>query len=183
MIEIPRTANFEITSARASAGGQDHVIILSKQLPAIPLLRIHSECLTGDVLGSLRCDCGDQLRMALAAIASQGGLILYMRQEGRGIGLTAKLKTYELQDVGYDTVDANLRLGYPADARTYDDAVRILRSLRIAKVRLMTNNPCKVQGLRDGGIEVVAVLPCLTKPTVHNTSYLQVKKSRMGHCL
>lgn len=176
------TCTLSITSV-TSRDGKEHVIISSAALGDIPLLRIHSECFTGDVFGSLRCDCGEQLQVALKAIREHGGLIIYLRQEGRGIGLAAKLQAYDLQDQGYDTVDANRCLGYPDDARTYGDAVAILKSLSISRVRLLTNNPHKVQSLRDGGIDVAEVVPCLTNPTEHNSQYLAAKKKRMGHLI
>jgi GTP cyclohydrolase II len=180
-IPIP-SCTLSVTSA-TSPDGKEHVVISSESLGTIPLVRIHSECLTGDVFGSLRCDCGEQLRVALEAIRDSGGLIIYLRQEGRGIGLAAKLRAYDLQDQGYDTVDANRRLGYADDARTYDDAVAILKGLSISQVRLLTNNPQKVQSLRDAGIEVAEVVPCVTAPTEHNRLYLAAKKERMGHLI
>src|SRR5229473_4244496 len=150
----------------------------------VPLLRIHSQCFTGEILGSLRCDCHDQLEMAMQAIAEEGrGLVIYEYQEGRGIGLMAKLEAYELQDAGLDTVEANHALGYKADCRDFSLAAAILHDLRIKRVRLLTNNPRKVRALSDAGIEVVARLPCEVGPTVHSLPYLQTKKQKMGHAL
>src|SRR6516165_391873 len=150
----------------------------------VPLLRIHSQCLTGEVLGSLRCDCRDQLEMAMQAIAQEGrGLVIYEYQEGRGIGLMAKLETYELQDVGIDTIEANHALGFKADFRDFSLAAAILHDLRIPRVRLLTNNPRKVLALSDAGIEVVERLSCEVRPTAHSLAYLQTKKQKMGHAL
>jgi 3,4-dihydroxy 2-butanone 4-phosphate synthase/GTP cyclohydrolase II len=149
-----------------------------------PLLtRLHSECLTGDALGSLRCDCGVQLRLALRRIAAEGrGLLLYATgQEGRGIGLISKLRAYVEQDAGADTVDANLRLGLPVDARRYGDAAEVLRALRVGPVRLLTNNPDKVRGLRDAGVDVSGAEPLRTAAHCRNRDYLQTKQRRLGH--
>lgn len=149
-----------------------------------PLVRLHSECWTGDVLGSLRCDCGDQLHRGLAAIVREGaGVLVYLRQEGRGIGLANKLRAYGLQDRGLDTVDANAALGLPIDARDYGGAAAILERLGVRRVRLMTNNPDKVRALRDHGIEVVdrVPLPALANPI--NAGYVRTKASRLGHDL
>jgi 3,4-dihydroxy 2-butanone 4-phosphate synthase / GTP cyclohydrolase II len=148
-----------------------------------PLLRLHSACATGDIFGSQRCDCHAQLHSALHRIAEEGqGLLLYLPQEGRGIGLGAKLQAYALQDQGYDTVDANLRLGYPVDARSYTTTIEILRTLHISHVRLLTNSPHKVQALTDAGI-IVERVPIETVPTTSNTHYLDTKYRRLGHLL
>jgi GTP cyclohydrolase II len=149
-----------------------------------PLLRIHSQCFTGEGLGSLRCDCGDQLSMAMQAIAAEGrGLALYEYEEGRGIGLMAKLRAYELQDIGIDTVEANHALGFRADYRDYSLPVAILRKLGVNRVRLLTNNPAKARALTDAGIEVVARIPCEAKANPYSLPYLRTKKERMGHAL
>jgi GTP cyclohydrolase II len=149
-----------------------------------PLLRIHSQCLTGEVFGSLRCDCGGQLNLAMQAIAREGrGLVIYEYQEGRGIGLMAKLQAYELQDAGIDTIEANHALGFKADFRDFSLAAAILHDLRVPRVRLLTNNPHKVRALSDGGIEVVERLSCEVDPTTHSLPYLRTKKQRMGHAL
>jgi GTP cyclohydrolase II len=147
-----------------------------------PLLRIHSECLTGDVFHSLRCDCRAQLEIALEAIASEGrGLIIYEHQEGRGIGLMNKLRAYELQDHGADTVEANERLGFESDLRNYSLPGAILRHLRVSAVRLMSNNPEKVKALVDAGIEVVERVPCIAVVEESRRSYLETKREKMGH--
>jgi len=147
------------------------------------LVRVHSECLTGDALGSRRCDCGQQLESSLRAIAAEGaGVLLYATgQEGRGIGLVNKLRAYVEQDGGADTVDANTRLGLPVDARTYGDAADVLRALGLGAIRLMTNNPRKVEGLRAAGIRIQRVEPLPTAASVHNVAYLETKRRRMGH--
>ncbi|MDW8059622.1 MAG: bifunctional 3,4-dihydroxy-2-butanone-4-phosphate synthase/GTP cyclohydrolase II [Thermomicrobium sp.] len=146
------------------------------------LVRLHSECLTGDVFGSQRCDCGPQLENAMQRIASEGrGVIVYLRQEGRGIGLLNKLRAYHLQDRGLDTVEANLQLGFPADLRDYREAAIILRDLGVERIRLMTNNPRKVAALEDLGFTVVERVPIELPPTEHNRRYLQTKRDKLGH--
>jgi len=148
------------------------------------LARIHSECFTGDVLGSLRCDCGEQLHRALRMIACEGcGVLLYLRQEGRGIGLPDKLRAYNLQDIGYDTVEANLMLGHQADERDYTAAALILQDLAVRSVRLLTNNPTKIESLTDMGIPVRARVPLQASVTPQNAGYLQTKIERMSHLL
>jgi 3,4-dihydroxy 2-butanone 4-phosphate synthase/GTP cyclohydrolase II len=146
---------------------------------------VHSECLTGDVFGSHRCDCGPQLDEALERIVAEGrGVVVYLRgHEGRGIGLVAKLQAYSLQDGGRDTVDANLDLGLPADARHYGTATQVLRDLGIGSVRLLTNNPAKVTSLEDFGVKVVERVPLTPHPNDHNLAYLLTKRDRMGHAL
>jgi GTP cyclohydrolase II len=149
-----------------------------------PLLRIHSQCLTGEVLGSLRCDCRGQLELAMSAIADEGsGLVIYEYQEGRGIGLMAKLKAYALQDEGLDTVEANHALGFDTDCRDFSLAVAILHEIGIDRVRLMSNNPQKVEALTKGGIEVVELIACEAPPSPYALSYLRTKKKKMGHSL
>lgn len=149
-----------------------------------PLVRIHSECLTGDVFGSQRCDCGEQLDAAMKAIAKEGsGLLIYERQEGRGIGLMAKLQAYELQDQGMDTVEANLHLGYAADARDFVLPAEILLALGVRRVRLLTNNPKKVEAVEKAGVKVEERLACEVKPGKHDIFYLKTKKQKMGHQL
>jgi GTP cyclohydrolase II len=149
-----------------------------------PLLRIHSQCFTGEGLASLRCDCSDQLSMAMRAIAAEGqGLVIYEYQEGRGIGLMAKLQAYELQDSGIDTVEANHVLGFRADCRDYSLPVAILRELGVNRVRLLTNNPAKARALSDAGIEVVARIPCEAKANPYSLPYLRAKKEKLGHAL
>jgi len=146
------------------------------------LLRIHSQCLTGDALFSLRCDCGNQLKSSLEKIARQGkGVIIYMAQEGRGIGLANKIKAYQLQDEGLDTIDANIKLGFAADERDYSICAEILKALDINKVHIMTNNPDKIKGLVMKGIEVEQRVSANSEPTEHNKAYLKDKKEKMGH--
>ena len=149
-----------------------------------PLLRIHSQCLTGEVLGSLRCDCRGQLELAMSAIADEGsGLVIYEHQEGRGIGLMAKLRAYALQDQGLDTIEANEALGFNADYRDFSLAVAILHDIGVDRVRLMSNNPQKVEALTKGGIEVIELIACEAPPNPHALSYLRTKKKKMGHSL
>ena len=147
-----------------------------------PLVRIHSQCLTGDVFGSLRCDCRQQLEMALQMISESGaGILIYEEQEGRGIGLMAKLQAYQLQDQGLDTVQANEKLGFKADCRDYNMPVEILRALDVKSVRLLSNNPDKVAALENGGIEVAERVPCEVEPTPYAEKYLETKRDKMGH--
>ena len=160
------------------------VLIMGNVKSALPLLRIHSQCLTGDTLGSLRCDCGEQLRMAFSMIASEGvGVVIYESQEGRGIGLMAKLQAYELQDDGCDTVEANDRLGFKSDYRDFSLPAEILRKFGVKKVRLLTNNPAKVAALERAGIGVVERVPCEVAPNGHAAKYLRTKKEKLGHFL
>ncbi|MEX2081783.1 MAG: GTP cyclohydrolase II, partial [Dehalococcoidia bacterium] len=162
-----------------------HVALIRGEIdPEKPtLVRVHDQCVTGDVFSSLRCDCGEQKDIAMSRIAEEGGVFLYMRQEGRGIGLHNKLRAYELQDQGMDTVDANLALGFPADHRDYGIGMQILVDLGIRKMRLLTNNPAKRAGLEGYGLEVVERLPITTVPNAHNIRYLDTKRRRMGHLL
>jgi len=149
-----------------------------------PLLRIHSQCFTGEILGSLRCDCRDQLESAMETIAAEGcGLVIYEYQEGRGIGLMAKLQAYALQDGGLDTVEANHALGFNADCRDFGLPMAILHDLKISRVRLLSNNPEKQQALMQAGIEVTECISCETTPNTHALSYLRTKKEKMGHTL
>ena len=159
-------------------------LVMGDLMPEAPLLRIHSQCFTGEGLRSLRCDCGDQLSIAMQAIAAEGrGLLIYEYQEGRGIGLMAKLRAYELQDAGFDTVEANRVLGFDADYRDFTLSAAIVRALGISRVRLLTNNPRKSCALSDAGIEVVARIPCEVAPTQYSLAYLRAKKEKMGHSL
>lgn len=149
---------------------------------APPLVRIHSQCLTGDVFGSLRCDCRQQLELAISTIAGEGtGILIYEQQEGRGIGLMPKLQAYELQDAGLDTVEANEKLGFKADHREFALPAEILKSLGVSRVRLMSNNPDKVSALERSGIQVVERVPCEVVPSAHAADYLKTKRDKLGH--
>ena len=160
------------------------VMMLGNLRNRTPLLRIHSQCLTGEVLGSLRCDCRGQLELAMSAIADEGsGLVIYEYQEGRGIGLMAKLQAYALQDRGLDTIEANEALGFDADCRDFSLAVAVLHELKVRQVRLMSNNPQKVEALTKGGIEVIDLIACEVQPNTYALSYLRTKKKKMGHSL
>ncbi len=175
----------EIVAFRTDEMPGEHIALLIGQPDGRPpLVRLHSECLTGDMLGSLKCDCGPQLRAAIEAIAASGwGILLYLRQEGRGIGLINKLRAYALQDQGFDTVDANTRLGFAVDARNFATAARMLALLGQQKVRLLTNNPDKVAALEVSGINVVERVPHKLPPNPHNERYLATKRDRTGHQL
>ena len=163
--------------------GEDAVaLVMGDVHSSPPLVRIHSQCLTGDVFGSLRCDCRQQLEMALSLIAQQGaGVLIYEQQEGRGIGLMPKLQAYELQDAGLDTVEANEKLGFKADHREFALPAEILKALGVKQVRLLSNNPDKVAALERAGIEVTERVPCEVTPTSHAEEYLKTKKEKLGH--
>jgi GTP cyclohydrolase II len=190
---LPVTAaqDAEIVAFRSADDLREHVALVIGQQSAdrIPLVRLHSECLTGDILGSLKCDCGPQLDAALAAMAEEAsknsgwGVLLYLRQEGRGIGLINKLRAYELQDQGFDTVEANNRLGLPSEARDFPVAARMLALLGVGAVRLLTNNPAKVAALEAAGVEVAERVPHQLPPNPHNVRYLATKRDRSGHLL
>tara|TARA_Y100000589_G_scaffold56548_2_gene46828 strand:- start:7537 stop:8169 length:633 start_codon:yes stop_codon:yes gene_type:complete len=184
---LPTTfGEFEIRVFHEESTGFDHVALTLGDMtgPDPVLIRVHSECLTGDAFGSLRCDCGPQLHAALEAIRAKGwGCLLYLRQEGRGIGLHAKIQAYHLQDRGADTLDANLMLGYPGDARDYQIAANMLDSLGISMVSLLTNNPNKIEQLRTYGIDVVNREPLVVGVGESNRSYLETKVERMGHSI
>jgi GTP cyclohydrolase II len=162
-------------------GHKEHLAILREPFGDTPIVRVHSECLTGDALGSLKCDCGDQLAYALNMIEKEGGIVIYLRQEGRNIGLLNKINAYALQDKGFDTVAANHQLGFAADERTYEMVQFILAHYGITKIRLLTNNPQKINALE--GVEIVERLPIVIDPNEHNENYLQVKKEQMGHLI
>ena len=173
-----------IVAFRPDDGGREHIAIVIGEPPkdAPVLVRIHSECFTGDFLASLKCDCGDQLRSAVRILGETGGgILLYLAQEGRGIGLVAKLKAYALQDQGFDTVDANLRLGFETDERDFGPAAAMLQALGYSKVRLMTNNPDKVAALAACGIEIAERVPHRMADNPHNVAYLKTKRERTGH--
>ena len=173
-----------IIAFRPADGGREHLAIVVGEPQPPALVRLHSECFTGDLLGSLRCDCGDQLRGAIAELAREGaGVLLYLSQEGRGIGLVNKLRAYALQDRNFDTVDANEMLGYDADERVYRPAARMLRLLGLDRVRLMTNNPEKLRDLTRHGIEVTERVPHVFPANGHNEFYLNTKRERSGHLL
>ncbi len=180
-----RYGPFTAHGFRDRLNGAEHVALVGPNgLGDRPLVRVHSECLTGDVFGSLRCDCGAQLRTALEMVAAEGGCVVYLRgHEGRGVGLLDKLRAYAVQDGGADTVDAQLALGLPVDAREYGAASAILMALGVGSVRLLSNNPAKSGGLRAGGILVSEVVPLRTAPTTTNARYLRTKRDRMGHTL
>lgn len=178
--------DFVINGFEDIATGKEHVVLSMGDIttPEPVLCRIHSECLTGDALFSLRCDCGPQLQFAMQKVAEAGrGMILYLRQEGRGIGLLNKIRAYSLQDHGADTVEANVQLGFAADGREYDICKPLLSHFGVNKVRLMTNNPAKVDALRSLGVEVVERVPIETGLNPHNQDYLAVKMQKMGHLL
>lgn len=177
--------DFRIAAYRDIQTGKEHAAIFMGDVGGEDVLvRIHSECLTGDIFGSKRCDCGAQLQSALETIASEGrGVVLYLRQEGRGIGLIDKIAAYELQEQGLDTVDANRELGHPDDARTYDAARDMLRDLGVDSVRLLTNNPAKVEALQAFHIPITKQVPIRTTPNDDNRAYLDAKRDRMGHAL
>lgn len=177
--------DFEVRAFRSVLDGTEHLVM---QLGDISqgdqacLVRVHSECMTGDVFGSTRCDCGPQLHKAMEMISREGrGVILYLRQEGRGIGLVNKIRAYSLQDKGLDTVEANVHLGFPPDARDYGIGAQILRSIGLKKIRLLTNNPSKRVGLKGYGIEVVGRVPLIAEAHKNNAAYLDVKRDKMGH--
>ena len=180
----------EIVAFRSPDDIREHaaLVIGRRSAEGVPLVRLHSECLTGDVFGSLKCDCGPQLDSALDAIAGEAraggwGVLLYLRQEGRGIGLVNKLRAYAMQDQGFDTVDANVRLGFAIDARDFSVAARMLDLLGVGAVRLLTNNPAKVAGLEAAGIRVTERLPIILAANPHNERYLATKRDRTGHQL
>ncbi len=185
-VPLREAENTRIIAFRPSDGGLEHLaLLIGEPDPSEPVLtRLHSECFTGDLLGSLRCDCGDQLRGAIAEIARAGsGVLLYLAQEGRGIGLVNKLRAYQLQDAGFDTVDANEQLGFDADERVYLPAAEMLRQLGVSRVRLLTNNPEKVAALTRCGIAVVERVPHVFPSNDHNERYLRTKATRSGHLL
>jgi 3,4-dihydroxy 2-butanone 4-phosphate synthase/GTP cyclohydrolase II len=179
-----RQGRLRVRAYRDLATGADHLALITDPVGATPLVRLHSECLTGEVLRSAKCDCGPQLEVALDAIEREGGIVVYLRgHEGRGIGLVNKLRAYRLQEDGLDTVDANTALGLPVDARDYRPAAAILSDLAVDRVRLMTNNPDKVQQLRDHGVDVVERVPVVIRNGADSDRYLETKRVRLGHLL
>lgn len=184
-LPVSASETTEIVAFRSPDEPREHVaLIVGKRDTSPPVVRLHSECLTGDVLGSLKCDCGPQLHEALHQISdAPWGILLYLRQEGRGIGLVNKLRAYALQDQGFDTVDANVRLGFAIDARDFSVAAHMLDVLGVAEVRLLTNNPQKVAGLEAAGIKVAERLPIILPANPHNERYLATKRDRTGHQL
>ena len=187
VIQLPTDyGEFELHMYRSIVDGAHHLALVKGKIdPDRPtLVRVHSECLTGDVFGSLRCDCGSQLHTALKKIESEGsGILVYMRQEGRGIGLSAKIHAYKLQEQGLDTVEANEKLGFPAELREYGIGAQILADLGVHKMRFMTNNPKKVVGLEAYGLEIVEIVPIRSAANPHNAKYLETKRLKMGHLL
>jgi GTP cyclohydrolase II len=189
-LPVAASEDAEIVAFRSPGDAAEHVALLigARDAARQPLVRLHSECLTGDILGSLRCDCGPQLDGALAEIADEAarggwGVLLYLRQEGRGIGLINKLRAYRLQDQGFDTLEANRRLGFPAEARDFALAARMLSLLGIPAVRLLTNNPAKVAGLEAAGVTVAERIPHRLPANPHNARYLATKRDKAGHLL
>jgi GTP cyclohydrolase II len=181
-----RFGQFTVLGIKGRTKGGEAVAIQHGQLRGakMPLVRIHSQCLTGDVFTSQRCDCRAQLEFSLRKIAKEpAGVVLYLPQEGRGIGLINKLKAYELQDQGLDTVEANRRLGFPADSRDYEFAAEALKALGIDTVRLLSNNPDKIQQLQRAGIRVVRRIPCRPRTSHHSRAYMRTKKNKLGHLL
>ena len=176
--------DFKVYAFKSSVDNSEPIALVKGEIDPNKkvLVRVHSECSTGDILGSIRCDCGDQLESALEQISnSETGVFVYMRQEGRGIGLLNKIKAYSLQDTGLDTVDANLSLGFPMDLRSYGIGAQILRDLGVRRFDLLTNNPKKVVGLEGFGLEILSTVPLNTNARPENKEYLKIKSSKMGH--
>jgi len=181
-----RFGEFIALAYRSNVDAAEHVVLVKGDISGDEpvLVRVHSECLTGDVFGSLRCDCSDQVRLAMQNIAEEGrGIFLYMRQEGRGIGLHNKLRAYALQDQGMDTVEANVALGFPPDLRDYGVGAQILADLGLHNIRLLTNNPKKVVGLESYGLKIVETVPLIASPNPYNIHYLETKQKKLGHLL
>lgn len=185
VVKLPTDyGDFDLHLYRSTTDGQHHLALVKGEVTgkANVLVRVHSECLTGDVFGSRRCDCGPQLQQAMRQVSEEGrGVIVYMRQEGRGIGLVPKILAYKLQETGLDTVEANLQLGYKMDLREYGLGAQILADLGLKTIRLLTNNPKKVVGLEGYGLEIVEQVPIRVKPNPHNEKYLKTKREKLGH--
>jgi len=171
--------NFKVKAFKE--GVKEHLVIYKEDLDAVPIVRVHSECLTGDAIGSLKCDCGDQLEFALKLAQESNGMVIYLRQEGRNIGLLNKINAYALQDNGLNTVEANHQLGFAADERTYEMVTYILHHFNIHKIKLLTNNPDKVNSISD--IEIVERIPIIMDSNEYNEDYLGVKRDSMGHLI
>jgi len=171
--------DFKIKSFKE--GIKEHLVIYKEPFGETPIVRVHSECLTGDALGSLKCDCGDQLQYALKMVNKNGGMVIYLRQEGRDIGLFNKVNAYNLQDKGLDTVEANHQLGFEADMRNFDIVSDILKHFGISKIRLLTNNPKKLNEIKD--IKIIERIPIKVGENPHNENYLKTKKEKMGHLI
>jgi GTP cyclohydrolase II len=172
-----RFGNFIVKAFKQ--GQKEHLVIYTKKLEAVPIVRVHSECLTGDAIGSLKCDCRDQLEFALTLASQTNGMVIYLRQEGRNIGLVNKINAYALQDKGFNTVEANHQLGFAADERTYEMVTFILKHFGISQIKLLTNNPNKVSSISD--IEIIERIPIIMESNKYNEDYLEVKKNQMGH--
>ena len=187
VVKLPTDyGDFDLYLYRSKLDSQHHLALVCGEVAGKPnvLVRVHSECLTGDVFGSRRCDCGAQLHQAMRQVAKAGnGVLVYMRQEGRGIGLAPKIKAYKLQEQGYDTVEANQRLGFDMDLREYGFGAQILADLGLKTIRLLTNNPRKIVGLEGYGLEIVEQVPIKVKPNPHNARYLKTKREKLGHLL
>lgn len=176
--------DFEMLAYESPFKEFPHVVLFSKtKQEEVPIVRVHSECMTGDVFSSSRCDCGEQLDYSLEYVSEHGGMVIYLRQEGRGIGLVNKMKAYNLQDEGLNTIEANLKLGFHQDERKFDIAKVILEDLDIKKIKLLTNNPEKIKQLEEAGIEIVERIPIEIKAHDKNKDYLKTKRDDMGHML
>ncbi len=186
-VQMPtKYGDFDLVAFRQKDNGQEHLALIKGEwtLDEPVLVRVHSSCMTGDIFGSCRCDCGEQLQKAMEKIEEEGkGVIVYMNQEGRGIGLLNKLKAYKLQEQGFDTVEANIKLGFGMDERDYGIGAQILRDLGVSKMRLMSNNPKKRTGLVGYGLEIIENVPLQVEPNPHNAKYLDTKREKMGHSL
>ncbi|MFA6193183.1 MAG: GTP cyclohydrolase II [Sulfurimonas sp.] len=172
-----RFGNFKVKAFKE--GSKEHLVVYTEDIDEIPIVRVHSECLTGDAMGSLKCDCRDQLEYALNLASSTNGMVIYLRQEGRNIGLLNKINAYALQDKGYNTIEANHQLGFKADERTYEMVTFILHHFNIRKIKLLTNNPDKVNSISD--IEIVERVPIIMQSNKYNEDYINTKKDEMGH--